>query len=62
MQEILYIRQKHYEEKTKSMVARFDSILTDNGQKLFNLNQIDVVLHAIQISVKDFTTSWSVDG
>jgi len=49
--EILYIIRPNIEEEAKNaLVARFDSILTDNGAK-------NVVLHTkSKISVKDFTT------
>jgi len=50
--EILYIIRPNIEEEAKNaLVARFDSILTDNGAT-------NVVLHTkSKISVKDFTTS-----
>ncbi len=58
--EILYIIRPNIEEEAKNaLVARFDSILTDNGATVVE-SKIgkNVVLHTkSKISVKDFTTS-----
>lgn len=58
--EILYIIRPNIEEEAKNaLVARFDSILTDNGATVVESKSWEnVVLHTkSKISVKDFTTS-----
>ena len=59
--EILYIIRPNIEEEAKNaLVARFDSILTDNGATVVESKILgkNVVLHTkSKISVKDFTTS-----
>ena len=58
--EILYIIRPNIEEEAKNaLVARFDSILTDNGATVVESKSWkNVVLHTkSKISVKDFTTS-----
>lgn len=58
--EILYIIRPNIEEEAKNaLVARFDSILTDNGATVVESKDWEnVVLHTKStISVKDFTTS-----
>ena len=58
--EILYIIRPNIEEEAKNaLVARFDSILTDNGATVVESKDWEnVVLHTkSKISVKDFTTS-----
>lgn len=58
--EILYIIRPNIEEEAKNaLVARFDSILTDNGATVVESKLgKNVVLHTkSKISVKDFTTS-----
>lgn len=58
--EILYIIRPNIEEEAKNaLVARFDSILTDNGATVVESKTWEnVVLHTkSKISVKDFTTS-----
>ena len=58
--EILYIIRPNIEEEAKNaLVARFDSILTDNGATIVESKTgKNVVLHTkSKISVKDFTTS-----
>lgn len=57
--EILYIIRPNIEEEAKNaLVARFDSILTDNGATVVESKDWEnVVLHTkSKISVKDFTT------
>ena len=58
--EILYIIRPNIEEEAKNaLVARFDSILTDNGATVVESKTWEnVVLHTkSKISAKDFTTS-----
>lgn len=58
--EILYIIRPNIEEEAKNaLVARFDSILTDNGATVVESKDWEnVVLHTKStISVKGFTTS-----
>ncbi len=57
--EILYIIRQTLKKKRKTLVARFDSILTDNGATVVESKDWEnVVLHTkSKISVKDFTTS-----
>ena len=57
--EILYIIRPNIEEEAKNaLVARFDSILTDNGATVVESKDWEKrVLHTkSKISVKDFTT------
>ncbi len=58
--EILYIIRPNIEEEAKNaLVARFDSILTDNGATVVESKDWEKrrLAYEIKISVKDFTTS-----
>ena len=57
--EILYIIRPNIEEEAKNaLVARFDSILTDNGATVVESKDWEKrrLAYEIQDSVKDFTT------